>query len=137
MLDIVRALEYATKTKIGIFFALQNLLVAVLVLMDSSVWWVTSEWGGAHKGSLLHKPLNDMSWFSDRTLPLKRQPAPFQGECSYDTVLPFNKDRELGCTVNLPGGLLAKSLTGSLAPSTYFLLEKTVKFSLVRKSCSI
>jgi len=40
----------------------------------------------------------------ERTQPLKRQPTPFPGECSYDTVLPFNKDRELGGTVNIPGG---------------------------------
>lgn len=68
MLGIVLALEYATKNKIGRFLALPSLLVAVLVLMDSSVWWVhrASEWGGAHEVSLLHKPLNDMSWFIDR-----------------------------------------------------------------------
>lgn len=103
--DIVLALEHAAKNRIGTFLSFWILLVAVLVLRTPPCGGYTGPQNGMLCTRFLSCTNPSMTRsVIERTQPLRRQSTPRQSECSYDAVLSLNKDKELGWTVDIPGG---------------------------------
>lgn len=99
VLDIVLALEGATKNKTGVRIPCPSEFVSSSPRAPHRA----PEWVVRVRVSLCTNPSVTCPCSVMEHSALKRQPTPFQGEHSYYRVLPFNKDGELERTVNIPG----------------------------------